>query len=181
MSIQNELSEKELAFLLELFQCTKGDLSAQVSMSDVGRPLGMDKEQASRATEALMSFGFAEIRTLSGGIGICAEGVAEVRKRGAFPAGAQEAKLGNKAVMDEKSLDSLKKVLHYLKKQVQEMQLSYESSDEIMSDIKTIETQMLSPAPKTAIIRECFISIRKLLKKNKNPKSSEIVEQFIRE
>ncbi len=41
--------------------------------------------------------------------------------------------------------------------------LPYENTEEIIIDIKTIEIQMLSPNPKTEIIREALRSLQKSL------------------
>ena len=63
-------------FLIQLFEQTQGDVSIQVSMYDIGGLLGMDRDTASRVAQELMGQQLAEIRTLSGGIGISTDGAA---------------------------------------------------------------------------------------------------------
>ncbi len=70
------LGTENTAYLLELFQRTKGDARARVSMYDVGAALGMEKGAAGKTAEELIAAGWVEIKSLSGGIGITAEGIA---------------------------------------------------------------------------------------------------------
>jgi hypothetical protein len=41
--------------------------------------------------------------------------------------------------------------------------LEFDQLNELVADIKTIETQLTSTRPKTAIVRECFRSLKDLL------------------
>jgi hypothetical protein len=70
-----ELDENGRTFLLSVYNHTKGDTTAMVSMYDVGSELGIDRTAASRLAEDLMGWMMLEIRTLSGGIGITASTV----------------------------------------------------------------------------------------------------------
>ena len=75
----SELDETSQQFLIQLFVQTGGDSSTQVSMYDVGEGLGLDRDTSSRVAETLIGLQLAEIRTLSGGIGISIEGANEVK------------------------------------------------------------------------------------------------------
>jgi len=48
-----------------------------------------------------------------------------------------------------------------------------------MADLKTIDAQMISPRPKTAIIRECFRSMKVTLEKAGNTGSLEEIDQLL--
>ena len=61
-------------FLIQLFEQTKGDSAVQVSMYDIGDQLGLDRDIASTAAQELIGAMLVEIRTLSGGISISADG-----------------------------------------------------------------------------------------------------------
>ncbi|MGE0086001.1 MAG: hypothetical protein AB7S75_16455 [Desulfococcaceae bacterium] len=179
MTIQNEMNENEQRFLTQLYQRTKGSITAQVSMYEIGADLGMDREQSSRATEALMSFGFAEIRSLSGGISISGEGVREAEKHATASDRGTAPRLGNKALIDENVREAVNTVLTNLKAMVPDMGLAFELLGELMADIKTVETQMMSPRPKTAIVRECFVSLANMLEKNKKSRELKLVKELL--
>ncbi len=179
MTMQNEMNENEQRFLIQLCQRTKGNLSAQVSMYEIGAELGMNREQSSRATEALMSFGFAEIRTLSGGIGISGDGVKEAEKHVSVSGSGTAPKLGNKTVVEESGREAVNTVLTNLKAMVPEMGLAFELLEELMADMKTVDAQMRSPHPKTAIVRECFVSLANLLEKAKKIQEHKMVKDFL--
>ena len=66
---------EEQAFLYELYTMTRGDTSTQVSMYDIGKTLGLEKTAAGSMAESLFIQGFAELKTLSGGISITVEGL----------------------------------------------------------------------------------------------------------
>ena len=50
----SELDENGQQFLNQLFEQTRGDTSAQVSMYDVGKDIGMDRDTSSRVAEILI-------------------------------------------------------------------------------------------------------------------------------
>jgi hypothetical protein len=161
----NQIKEDEQKFLAELFKQTKGDISGQVSMYTVGAALEMDKELSKRTAEELIGWNLAEIRTLSGGIGITSEGVEEAKKLGA--GGFQEegaVRLGNAAVTDDNARQAIEKIINDLKNRTGKLGLDFNALTELMADLKTIDAQLTSSKPKTAIFRECFRSVRGVLK-----------------
>jgi hypothetical protein len=160
----DQITEKERAFLLQLYRATEGDLGRQVSMHDIGSELGFDKSEASRLTEALIGWQMVEIRTLSGGIGITAEGIEEIKSHGL--ADTQEAatvRLGENPLLDSKALPAVEQLVDELKEQAGRIGLGFAALTELMADLKTIESQLESSRPKTAIVRECFRSLLKVL------------------
>ena len=61
----SELDESGEQFLIQLFEQTGGDPSAQVSMYDIGEGLGLERDASSRVAENLIGLQLAEIRTLA--------------------------------------------------------------------------------------------------------------------
>ena len=84
MFIQDDIKESLPLFLVELYHRTQGDVSVKVSMFDIGESLGLDRKLSLRTAEELIGTGLAEIKTLSGIIGITTDGVTEAQQLGAF-------------------------------------------------------------------------------------------------
>ena len=61
-------------YLAELYRQTEGDTEAKVSMLDVGSAIGFEEAEARATAENLMIEGLAELKSLSGGIGITTQG-----------------------------------------------------------------------------------------------------------
>jgi len=175
---QVELDEKGQRFLIELFTQTKGNPSAKASMFDIGAKLDMDKHLSSRTAEILISWELAEVKTLSGAIGITEAGIEEVRKSGA--AGSEFSgglRLNDTPVIDDSGCKMIEQFLIPLKNQIGSMGFNFEDMTEIVADLKSIDAQLTSSRVKTAIIRESFRSVRNNLKK---VKATEIVNQINR-
>ena len=83
MSIQDDIKDNLPLFLVELYHRTQGDASVRVSMFDVGESLELDRTLSLRIAEELIGTGLAEIKTLSGIIGITTDGITEARQLGA--------------------------------------------------------------------------------------------------
>jgi hypothetical protein len=161
----SELDEAGQQFLIQLFEQTSGDSSAQVSMYDVGGGLGLDRDASSRVAETLIGLQLAEIRTLSGGIGISTEGANEVKRLtgGVSPTDGSPGKLTEQPIMDPASCQGVEQAAGELKSQAGNLGLDYDGLSELMADLKTIDAQLASSRPKTAIIRECLRSIKEVL------------------
>ena len=163
----SELNDLGQQFLIQLFEQTKGDVATQVSMYAVGEVLGMDRDTASSVAQELMGRQLAEIRTLSGGIGISADGSAKVRQlMGSMTSdGSEPASLGNAPVLNSGGQQTVGQVVAELKNQTGSFGLDFDTLGELMADIKTMEAQLDSSRPKTAIIRACLGSVLDLLEK----------------
>ena len=162
----DDVKEKSLLFLVELYVQAQGDPSITVSWFDIGETMGLDREASTRLAENLFGTGLAEIKTLSGGIGITADGVAEAQQLGASITrkGNPGLVLGN-TVLNEAACQAVERIVADLKSQIGEKRLDFDSLAELMADLKSIDAQMSSPNSKTAIIRECFRSIIGVLQK----------------
>ena len=167
---ESDLDDLGQQFLIQLFEQTNGDAAVQVSMYDIGDLLGMDRDTASSVAQELMGRQLAEIHTLSGGIGISADGSARVQEIMGHPASdsSQSANLGNATVLNSGGQQAVGQVVSELKDQTGSLGLDFDSLSEMMADLKTTEAQLDSSRPKTAIIRECLRSILDVVEKTPN-------------
>ena len=155
---------RESEFMRELLSMTGGDTETQVSMYDVGEALGLEKGDASALAQDLIINEWVELKSLSGGIGITPEGI-KVLGGGEAGSGDQAAlSLGTDMVLSENGSRALQEVLTRVKNNVPQNSARYDLLEELVVDIKTIDTQLLSPRPKTAVIREALLSIGSCLK-----------------
>jgi hypothetical protein len=160
-----ELDENGRTFLLSVYNHTKGDPAAMVSMYDVGSELGIDRTAASRLAEDLMGWMMLEIRTLSGGIGITPAAVEEIEASGfgGSKPQVQTLCLGTDPVMSTDVRQAVERVMDALKQQVGSIGLPFDALSEVVADLKTIDAQFDSSHPKTAIVRACFQSLKNTL------------------
>jgi DNA-binding transcriptional ArsR family regulator len=164
MTDPDALGENEARLLKALFEETGGDPSAQVSMYELGEPLGMDRPTVSHAAEELMSEGLVDIRTLAGAIGLTEAGRDQM-------AGAAEGDgessdgmaLGDAPVLDTDRRGRVETEVAAIKAGTGELGLSFDALSELAADLRTVDAQLASPRPKTAIVRECFRSIGETL------------------
>jgi len=154
-------------FLVEFYLQTRGDSSLTVSWYDIGEEVGLDRTASSETAEKLIGTGLAEIRTLNGGIGITTDGVAEAKQLGATLERESNTglALGDSLVLDETGRQAVEQIAAGLKSQIGQKNWDDNSLAELMADLKSIDAQLSSPNPKTAIIRECFRSIIGILQK----------------
>jgi hypothetical protein len=164
---ESDLDDLGQQFLIQLFGETRGDVSTQVSMYDIGEVLGMDRDTASSVAQELMGRQLAEIRTLSGGIGISADGSARVQELvGPMVSDSFEpTSLGNAPVLNSGGRQTVGLVVSELKNQTGSLGLDFDTLGELMADLKTLEAQLDSSRPKTAIVRECLRSVLGVVEK----------------
>ena len=157
-------------FLIQLFKQTKGDSSVQVSMFDIGAVLDLDRDVASKVAEDLIALQLVEIRTLSGGVSISADGSEMVQKILGPTAGADSNvfKLGDDPVLDSAGCRAVEQIASEIKLQAGSLGLDFDTLAELMADLRTVDAQLDSSRPKTAIFRECFRSIKTALKSRGN-------------
>jgi hypothetical protein len=156
------LNDIEHQFLLRLYEETNGDPAVKVSMYDIGSALGLDRDAASRVAQDLIGSELIEIRTLGGGISISAEGLAQIQSliAGKEAADSLPATLPDDAVMNSAAAQSIEQVSNLLKAQVGQLGLDYDGLTELTADLKSMDAQLASSRPKTAVVRECLRSIR---------------------
>ena len=163
--LPSHFDEQTSRFFTAFLSETAGDLASQVSMYDIGERIGLDRNEASRAAENIMAEGWAEVRTLSGGIGITRKGIDAVAASGGGGNTGQIALsgLGSGALLEAGALQGVETIVAGLRVQAQSVGLGFEALAELVADLRTIDAQLASPRPKTAILRACFKSILGLL------------------
>ena len=169
----SELDESGQNFLLSLYRETKGDTTVQIS----------DRAEASKLTEDLMGWSLVELRTLSGGVAITSSAVEEIEGLGYGAAGTAEAsvRLGNDRLVSNKVRQAIEQVAGDIKQEAGRLGLPYEALSELMADLKTVDVQLESARPKTAILRECFRSIKTVLDKAGDEKNVLCVDGLLGE
>ena len=174
MMSPDELDTTGQQFLIQLFEQTKGDSAVQVSMYDIGEKLGLDRDIASTVAQELIGSMLVEIRTLSGGIGISADGSQMVQKLiGPAAASTDEfAKLDDTPLLNASGRQAVEQIVSELKNQAGSLGLDFDTLAELMADLKTIDAQLGSSRPKTAIIRECLFSVLAVLKNSGDNKTA---------
>jgi hypothetical protein len=151
-------------YLAELYQRTAGDVSVQVSMYEVGAAVDMEKTAAGKLAEDLIGDGLVEVKTLSGGIGITALGIEQVQAAGLAGGAAAPVALGDSPLLEGENKAAVVSLVRDIKSAVSQQSAPYDSLEEMVIDIKTLEVQLLSPRPKTAIVREILLSVGQALK-----------------
>ena len=146
------------AYLFQLYSMTQGDPLVQVSMYEVGQVLGLEKTESGALAQALFIEGNAELKTLAGGICITRQGLKALDMKIDYK-GDEELQLGSGPVLETRGKESLDKILGEIKEFMGAAGNSYVQLEEMVMDIKTIEIQLLSPHPKTGIIREILKSL----------------------
>lgn len=168
-------------FLAELIRRTQGNPDATISMYDVGAALGLEKPQAGKLAEEVLAEGWAEIKTLSGAIGVTAEGmIAAGATEGVAPNG-EGICLGNGPLVLYDDCAGVEQVLGWIKETLNDLTLPYEALEEIVMDLKTAQVQLLSPRPKTAIVKEVLRSLQDGLHRAGATDTAARVQQFIDE
>ena len=158
MDIDNPEAKR---YLTELCTKTQGDTGAQMSMFDVGAAIGLEKTNAGMMAEELIVEGLVELRSLSGGISITAQGLEMVQGPGsvqAFKGGGLQ--LGGGQVLGTQGRQAVEKIIQDIRGALLSGKTSLGQVEEAVIDIKTIETQLLSSRPKTGVIREVFRSLQ---------------------
>jgi len=163
--VEIEMEEMCRNFLIQLFEKTKGDTAKQVSMYDIGEILSLDRDHASKTAEELIGLQLIEIRTLSGGIGITADGVEKVQNLigGTRSADGAISKLGGDPILDAAGRQSIETATADLKSRLSRLGVDFDTLSELTADLKTIDAQLGSSRPKTVIVRECLRSLKSSL------------------
>ena len=68
-------------------------------------------------------------------------------------------------MIDDAGQKSVEQVVSGIKTQTGSLGLDYDTLEELLADLKTIDAQLTSSRPKTKIVRPCFQSIIDILQK----------------
>jgi len=153
------------SFLTTVQAQTAAAGSTQISMYAAGESLGMPRDEAQRAAETLIGMGLVEVRTLAGEIGLSDEGAAACQRLGSqeTAGGTADGLLGAGPVMDDADRQLTEALTGQLKYLAGDKSWAFDALTDLMADLKTIDAQLMSSRPKTAIVRECFRSVQGLL------------------
>lgn len=164
-------------FLDELFRQTDGNIETQISMYDVGAGIGLEKNEAGAIAQDLIIEDLAELRTLTGNISITSKGLKElgIIVPEIKVADDDTSSFDGEVVMSKNDNTAITTLLAEVKTFTASMQTDYPVLEEIILDIKTIELHMMSPHPKTAVIREL---LRSLLTTLSSEEHNPIVEKI---
>ena len=172
------LSQQENDFILELYTRTEGDSEAQVSMYDVGERFGLAKNEATALSQDLMVEELIELRTLSGGISITGKGIALLQKAGLITATSSAVRLGDGPVLDDSDRQETEAILNEIRA-VSCCTTTFNQMAELVIAVKTLETQLLSPKPKSNIVRPILLDLSQLLRAADATQLSQRIETFI--
>jgi hypothetical protein len=156
-----DIEDHAVRFLEALNEHTCGDRSVTVSMYDVGESLGWEREAASRIAEELIGEGWVEVKTLNGGVSITEEGLAQFK--GGEDSSGGAVQLGTEPILTTGERTSLDGIVAALKMEAGEKSWDFDLLSEVMADLRTLDAQLSSPRPKTAIVRECLRSLLTVL------------------
>jgi hypothetical protein len=177
-----DIQDAQMKFFLEqLYQMTSGDAAAEVSMYDIGDALGLEKSEAGTMAEDLIIDGFAELKSLAGAISITPEGLRALDKT---PAGAGDEQssgeivLGKNEPLEADAVAAVEELLEQVKWAISAGQQDYDVLEEIVIDIKTVETQLLSKRPKSAVLRPLLSALSGQLAGN--PESTQLAGRIRR-
>lgn len=153
-------------YLLEVYNQTQGDQEKQVAMQDVGLALGMDKDQAGALGQDLVVEGLVDLKTLAGGISLTSQGLEMLQKGGYITVSVKDSfQISGGPVINEADRQSIEKIVEKIKQAVSQKSAPFEDLEEIVVDLKTLEVYLLSPKPKTSIVRAIFNSLHDSLKR----------------
>ncbi len=167
-------------FLLKLFEQTQGDSNQSASLYSIGELLNLDRETSLRTAEMLMGSALVEIRSLSGAIGLTADGIhtLEALSDDAKTPDTDDQKLCRTRILNTESIRWVEKTVAQLKGQIDQLKGKNDSLAELTADLKTIESQLMSPHPKTAVVREVLRSVREQMEE-RVPELSAQIEKFL--
>ncbi len=157
-----ELNPEERSLLAEIDRRSAGALDVVVSMYEAGGQLGMGRQQSARVAEKLLADGLLELRSLSGAVALTPNGREAAAALAPSDDGAPPG-LGDGPLLDETRQQAVTDLLADLKRRTGSMGLAFEALSELVADLKTVEVQLTSPRPRTAIVRACFESIHETL------------------
>jgi hypothetical protein len=177
---QSMLDEPGKQFLLQLFKISNADMSAKVSMYEIGESLDMDRGRTDFIITELIASDYVEIKTLSGGIGITSEGIdAAESMTGKHGEQKQDPRIGSDPILNHAAQNACDMMAAGIKSEASDLQLDFDDMAEMMADLKTIDAQLNSPKPKSGIMRECFHSIMSMLEKTGNTKIAARIRKFL--
>lgn len=160
------LENSSMDFLIELYNLTEGDLDKQISMQKIGINLGLEKNAATSLGEELIMSECLELKTLAGGVSLTSRGLEILGKAGYGNSSVQQKyQLSGQPLLTSQDKNVVLELLAELRKSLSQKSMNYEIMEELVIDIKTLETQLLSNQPKLTIVLAVFSSLSSLTEK----------------
>ena len=182
----NELKEKRFKFLNLLYKKSSGDKFKSFSEKDLGRELGFQEQEIDQISQYLVGENLISIEAYGGIIAITHLGVKEVENALSNPEQStqyfppavniiniqhmegsqlQQGTISSNQIgsFQLQNTNNIDKFLKALKEVLPSLNLEEEDTSEINSDITTIEAQLSSSRPKNGFIKECLMSIQRIL------------------
>ena len=97
----------------------------------------------------------------------------------AVSSGDDFAKLDDSSVLNASGRQAVEHIASELKNQAGSLGLDFDTLTELMADLKTIDAQLGSSRPKTAIIRECLRSVLAVCQNSADNKISDRIRTLI--
>lgn len=170
------------SFLEQLYAMTGGDTANHVSMYEVGSNIGIERAEARNLGEDLMIQGLVELKTLAGGIAITPDGLKFLGRSATTGGGSEEhPKLSNAAILTQEDLTLLMDLLSLVRGTISKKRIQYEILEELVFDLKTIEVQMLSPKPKSSVIKPLLYSIEQTFRSENDDTAAKAIAAAISE
>jgi len=152
------------SFLDQLYTMTGGDLENQASMYEVGSNIGLARAEAGSVGEDLMVQGLVELKTLAGGVSLTPEGLKLLGISPSITGGSgKHPRLSGELLMTQDDLGLLEDLLTLTRNTIASHQAEFTAIEELVIDLKTIEVQLLSPKPKSSVIRPLLHAIAQTL------------------
>lgn len=169
------------SFLNELFSRTGGSPEEIASMYEIGEIVGLDKKAAGSLAEELMVQGLLDLKTLSGGINITTEGMELLGISAPVQAGqAGSAKLSGSHIVTDDDRKLITEMIVAIQEACPKSELNFEQMEAVVLDVKGIDLHLLSPQPKSAVIKALFTSVIETFERSADktivPKISQLVD-----
>ena len=133
-----------------------------------------------RAIPFAQILAFIAIETLSGAIGITEAGIQAARGFAGNPFGEGPASLGNAPVLDSNGRAAVENALIQVKSRIQQLGIDYDQIEEMVIDVKTIEIQLMSQRPKTAVVKAVLAALSDAFTQAGAGDTATMIDQMIR-
>lgn len=176
----NSVARFEL--LKALYEACEGRRNVIVNVFELGKELGLSREDVYSHADWLAGEGLLKFETLGGGVSITHEGIKRVE--GALSPSdqppdhlsvnviyvesmahsqIQQATSNSILVSPNFQIEALQDLVTTIRSQIHELNLEEDQTSELEAYLSTIEAQIRSPSPKRGTISEALASVRRIL------------------
>jgi hypothetical protein len=191
MNIMDAITKKKFdrfRFLNRLYEITDGDYNKFKLMWSLGEELNLSRDETLSVMNYLNTEGLARYFTLDGAVGITHTGVIEVERALSKPdtptqyfppvinilhvqsmvgsqiqQGSSSSTQTQSQSITQNDLNEIGVLLSSIKQNLTEIGLTGDANTDAEAEIQTIEAQLRSSKPKSAILRESFKTLRNLI------------------